>query len=156
MVLYDLKHEIQSNPKITVRPATNADVNDMVYLYEHGYPVPHEIAQVSLDMILALNGKYYLAFLEEVERPISIATMFAYPGHPILVLQGAATLEAYRGNGAYSALVAQRLTDGRAQGMEVAILQADRRTSAPICANLGFKEICSWDLWAWGIEDDAH
>jgi N-acetylglutamate synthase-like GNAT family acetyltransferase len=65
-------------------------------------------------------------------------------------MQGAATLTAYRGQGVYTALMAQRLADARAMGMEAAILQADRTTSAPICANLGFEEVCSIDLYAWG------
>ena len=46
--------------------------------------------------------------------------------------------------------MAKRLADARAMGMEAAILQADRTTSAPICANLGFEEVCSIDLYAWG------
>jgi hypothetical protein len=64
-------------------------------------------------------------------------------------MQGAATLSEYRGNGVYTALMAKRLADARALGMEAAILQADRRTSAPICANLGFEEVCSIDLYVW-------
>jgi len=45
--------------------------------------------------------------------------------------------------------MAKRLADARALGMEAAILQADRRTSAPICANLGFEKVCSIDLYVW-------
>jgi hypothetical protein len=156
MVRNDLNHTISVNPKLTVRPATDADADDVAYLYEHGYPLPREFMPAFMDMLPLIKGTNYLAFLEGVDRPISAATMFTYPGQPILVLQGAATLEAYRGNGAYTALVASRLDAGRAQGLEVAILQADRTTSAPICAKLGFGEICSWDLWAWGVEDGAH
>ena len=61
-----------------------------------------------------------------------------------------ATLSEYRGKGVYTALMAKRLADARALGMEAAVLQADRTTSAPICANLGFEEVCSLDLYAWG------
>jgi hypothetical protein len=32
--------------------------------------------------------------------------------------------------------------------MEAAVLQADRATSAPIYANLGFEEVCSIDIYA--------
>jgi hypothetical protein len=156
MVLRDMATPIKTNPRITVRKATAADADDLNYLYEHGYPLPGALVPAMMQMMKESGSIDYLAFLDGVERPISVATMFAFPGHPILMLQGAATLEEYRGNGAYSALVAQRLADGRATGLEVAILQGDRTTSAPICAKLGFEEVCSFDLWAWGLDAHAH
>jgi N-acetylglutamate synthase-like GNAT family acetyltransferase len=76
--------------------------------------------------------------------------MFPFPTSTIAVMQGAATRSQYRGKGVYTALMATRLVDARDMGMEAAILQADRTTSAPICANLGFEEVCSIDLYAWG------
>jgi len=45
--------------------------------------------------------------------------------------------------------MAKRLADARAMGLEAAIVQADRTTSAPICATLGFEDVCSIDLYAW-------
>ena len=98
----------------------------------------------------SLRGRHYLAFLDGVEGPISVASMVPFPKSTIAVIQGATTLSEYRGNGVYTALMAKRLADARALGMEVAILQADRRTSAPICANLGFEEVCNIDLYVWG------
>jgi N-acetylglutamate synthase-like GNAT family acetyltransferase len=76
--------------------------------------------------------------------------MFPFPKSTVAVMQGAATLNAYRGKGVYTALMAKRLADARDMGLEAAILQADRTTSAPICANLGFEEVCNIDLYAWG------
>ena len=95
------------------------------------------------------GGSHYLAFLDGVERPVSVASMFPFPKSTIAVMQGAATLSEYRGKGVYTGLMAKRLADARALGMEAAILQADRRTSAPICANLGFEKVCSIDLYVW-------
>jgi N-acetylglutamate synthase-like GNAT family acetyltransferase len=91
-------------------------------------------------------------FLEGVERPVSVASMFPFPNTTVAVMQGAATLADYRGKGVYTALMAKRLADARAMGMEAAIVQADRKTSAPICANFGFKEVCSIDLYAWEMK----
>jgi hypothetical protein len=54
-----------------------------------------------------------------------------------------------RGHGVYSALVKRRLADARADGREAAVIQADRDTSAPICAKLGFRELCSMEVFAW-------
>jgi predicted GNAT family acetyltransferase len=75
--------------------------------------------------------------------------MFSPKGSPVAVLQGAATLDAHRGHGIYTAMVAARVADARAMGKEAAVLQGDRKTSAPICVKLGFEEVCSVDLYVW-------
>jgi GNAT acetyltransferase-like protein len=150
-VLTNLEPEIKVNPAVTVRQATQADRDDLIRLYATAYPVPDEMAAVITDMLpLATGGRHYLAFLAGVDRPISVASMLPFPNSTIAVMQGAATLSEYRGNGVYTALMVKRLADARAMGMEAAVLQADRTTSAPICANLGFEEVCSIDIYAWG------
>jgi predicted GNAT family acetyltransferase len=150
-VLTNMGREIKVNPAVTVRQATQADRDDLIRLYTTAYPVPEEMAVVFTDVVpLAAGGRHYLAFLDGVEGPVSVASMFPFPNSTVAVMQGAATLNAYRGQGVYTALMAQRLADARAMGMEAAIFQADRTTSAPICANLGFEEVCSIDLYAWG------
>jgi predicted GNAT family acetyltransferase len=149
-VLTNLERDITVNPVVTVRQATQADRDELMRLYATAYPLPEALAAVITDVVpLAAGGRHYLAFLEGVERPVAVASMFPFPTSPIAVMQGAATLSAYRGQGVYTALMAKRLADARALGMEAAILQADRRTSAPICANLGFEEVCSIDLYVW-------
>jgi predicted GNAT family acetyltransferase len=55
----------------------------------------------------------------------------------------------HRGRGIYSALVAKRLADARADGRSAAVIQAVRSTSAPICAKLGFREVCALEFYAW-------
>jgi len=150
-VLTNMERAIKVNPVVTVRQATQADRDDLIRLYATAYPLPEELAAVITDVLpLAAGGRHYLAFLNGVERPVSVASMFPFPKSTIAVMQGAATLSEYRGKGVYTALMAKRLADARALDMEAAILQADRRTSAPICANLGFEEVCSIDLYAWG------
>jgi len=152
-VLTNLETNIQVNPAVTVRQATPAERDDLIRLYTTGYPVPETLAAVITDnLLLVAGGRHYLAFLDGVAEPISVASMFPFPNSTIAVMQGAATLTEYRGNGIYTALMAKRLADARAMGMEVAILQADRKTSAPICARLGFEEVCSIDVYAWGNE----
>lgn len=150
-VLTNLGRDIKVNPAVTVRQATHEDRDDLIRLYTTAYPVPEEMAVVFTDVVpLAAGGRHYLAFLDGVEGPVSVASMFPFPNSTVAVMQGAATLSEYRGNGVYTALMAKRLADARALGMEAAILQADRTTSAPICANLGFEEGCGIDLYAWG------
>jgi predicted GNAT family acetyltransferase len=65
------------------------------------------------------------------------------------VISGAATLKAHRGRGTYTALMGARLAEARATGKDAAVLQGDRKTSAPICVKLGFREVCSVDFYAW-------
>jgi hypothetical protein len=47
-------------------------------------------------------------------------------------------------------MMAARVAEARAMGKEAAVLQGDRKTSAPICVKLGFEEVCSIDLYVWG------
>ena len=149
-VLTNMGREIKVNPVVTVRQATQEDRDDLIRLYANAYPLPEEMAAIFTDLLpLAAGGGHYLAFLDGVERPVSVASMFPFPNSTIAVMQGAATLSEYRGNGVYTALMAKRLADARALGMEAAILQADRTTSAPICAHLGFEEVCSIDIYVW-------
>ena len=150
-VLTNLGLAITVNPVVTVRQATHADRDDLIRLYATAYPLPEALAAVITDVLpLAAGGRHYLAFLAGVEEPVAVASMFPFPKSTVAVMQGAATLNAYRGKGVYTALMAKRLADARDMGLEAAILQADRTTSAPICANLGFEEVCSIDLYAWG------
>jgi GNAT superfamily N-acetyltransferase len=150
-VLTNMGLAIKVNPAVTVRQATPDDRDDLIRVYATAYPLPEELAAVWTDVLpLAAGGRHYMAFLDGVEEPVSVASMFPFPKSTVAVMQGAATLNAYRGNGVYTALMAKRLADARDMGMEAAILQADRTTSAPICANLGFEEVCSIDLYAWG------
>jgi hypothetical protein len=46
-------------------------------------------------------------------------------------------------------MMAARLGDALAMDQDTAVLQGDRSTSAPICAKLGFEEVCSTDFYAW-------
>jgi GNAT superfamily N-acetyltransferase len=150
-VLTNLGLAIKVNPAVTVRQATRDDRAELIRVYATAYPLPEALAAVWTDVLpLAAGGRHYLAFLAGVEEPVAVASMFPFPKSTVAVMQGAATLNAYRGKGVYTALMAKRLADARDMGLEAAILQADRTTSAPICANLGFEEVCSIDLYAWG------
>jgi GNAT superfamily N-acetyltransferase len=150
-VLSNLGRAIKINPAVTVRQATPEDREALIRVYATAYPLPAELAAVWTDVVpLAAGGRHYLAFLDGVKGPVAVASMFPFPKSTVAVMQGAATLTAYRGQGVYTALMAQRLADARVMGMDAAIVQADRTTSAPICANLGFEEVCSFDLYAWG------
>ena len=104
----------------------------------------NEIVAQSTDRIKA---RPYVASLGD-DAIVAWAWLVYLPDSPTVLLGGAATLEEYRGHGLYTALVARRLADARADSRTSAVIQGDRRTSAPICAKLGFREICGLEIFA--------
>jgi GNAT superfamily N-acetyltransferase len=98
-----------------------------------------------------VKSRGYFAYLSG-DAPVAWSYLVYLPGSPVVLLGGAATLPESRGKGIYSALVKRRLDDARADGREAAVIQADRDTSAPICARLGFRELCSLEVLAWSPE----
>jgi N-acetylglutamate synthase-like GNAT family acetyltransferase len=97
----------------------------------------------------ALKARHYLACIEGESQPVAVATMYYIPDQSIVTLQGAATLEAFRGKGIYSALLARRLDDARGDGMETAVSHANPNTSAPILARLGFEKVLDLVLYGY-------
>ena len=151
LVLTDMQRDMRCNPLVTVRKATRADRDTLIRLYTTGYPVPEKWSAIYCDLLwLVENGNHYLAFLDGVKEPVSVSSMFTPPNSTIAVMQGAATLSEFRGHGIYTTMMAKRLADARALGKDTAVLQGDRKTSAPICVKLGFKEVCSIDFYEWG------
>jgi predicted acetyltransferase len=122
-------------------------------VYTEAYPMPAKEAAMLLDNLAMLNGRNYLAYVEDAEYPVSVANMFYMADKPIVALQGAATLPDYRGHGIYTSLMAKRLQDAHADGIEVAILQGDMETSAPICIKLGFQKACDMAIYVWSQEE---
>ena len=147
----DFDVDIQPNPDIEVIEVQGGDrVQDLLAVFTHGFPIPSEVASLMVDGMVALGGRHYVAYLNG--QAIAAAVMFAMPDKPIAVFQGAATIPEHRGYGAYSALLERRLRDAAGDDMEAAILQADRATSAPICAAYGFHELLDLVVHVWQPE----
>ena len=147
MIWTDWSTPIRANPAARVRRATREDIPALRHVYGEGYPIPAPLVEPLLEWIWALGGQHYLAWLDGQEEPVTAANMYPYPGTKTLVLQGAATLPEYRGRGLYTSILAHRLAEAAHWRMEAAILQADRATSAPICARLGFREVAALDVY---------
>jgi GNAT superfamily N-acetyltransferase len=91
--------------------------------------------------VLADGARRHRLFLASVDgEPAGAASYVAFPRAAYLL--GAVVLEPFRRRGVYRALVAARLADARAQGIELATTMARLDTSAPLLAKLGFVEIC--------------
>ena len=152
MALTDLAWPIEVDPKTRVREVgwPEAIANSEVMARAYGLPIEmmrlfNEIAASSADRVKA---RTYVASVGDDDEIVAWAWLVYLPDSPTVLLGGAATLEEHRGHGLYTALVARQLADARADGRTAAIIQGDRKTSAPICAKLGFREICGLEIFA--------
>ena len=148
MVFTDLHHMIKLNPKVSIHVAQKDDHCHVHRLYHDAYGMGDDdhVAAI-LAMRNAVNARHYLAWIEGESQPVAVGTMYYIPDQPIVTLQGAATLEAFRGKGIYSALLARRLDDARRDGMETAVAHANPETSGPILARMGFEKVLDLGLY---------
>jgi len=163
MALADLSLPIRANPEVEVRPATVEEQRQAIPMTAASYGMPLDAAEWFTEALIGaavrLRSAMYHAFLPGHSGPVAFGNLVFVPGTSIVLLGGAATVTDLRGRGIYTSLVARRLADARAAGAEAAVIQAVRGTSAPVCANLGFKELLPLDFFAWvppGVEMDLH
>jgi predicted GNAT family acetyltransferase len=152
MTLTDLATPIDANPAVHVEETSMKEAIVETDMMARAYGLPLEVMRVFNEYLAAAAGtiksRGYFGYVEGTDRPVAWSYLAYLPDSPTVLLGGAATLEEHRGHGLYTALVARRLADARADGRTSAIIQADRRTSAPICAKLGFREICALEIFA--------
>jgi len=152
MTLTDLAMPIAANPSVRVEETAMKDALAESEMMARAYGLPIEVMRVFNEILAAaaerIKSRGYFAYLEGNDKPVAWSFLAYIPDSPTVLLGGAATLEEHRGHGLYTALVARRLADARADGRTAAVIQADRNTSAPICAKLGFREICGLEIFA--------
>jgi predicted GNAT family acetyltransferase len=155
MALTDLSQLIPANPNVHVEEATFDELRNEADLIAaaFGHATTREDANALVDIWEASKDRYhsrgYLVFSDDAESPVAFSAMTDSDLPGLVSLAGAGTLEKYRGKGIYRSLVARRIADARAEGAKAAFIQADRSTSAPICARIGFTEVCSLELYGW-------
>ena len=153
MALTDLTVTISVDPTVEIREATLHEAQAASGMMARAYGIPEEVARF-FNVLLAMTdskvrNRGYFAYVDGGTEPVGWSYLVYLPDSPIVLLGGAATLPEHRGRGIYSALVAKRLADARADGRSAAVIQAVRSTSAPIAAKLGFREICALEFYAW-------
>jgi GNAT superfamily N-acetyltransferase len=152
MALTDLALPIEVSPRARVREVSWQVAVENSELMARAYGLPTEVMRVFNEIIAAtsdrIKARAYVASLDDDDAIAAWSSLVYVPNSSTVVLGGAATLKAYRGQGLYTALVARRLADARADGRTAAVIQGDRRTSAPICAKLGFRELCGLEFYA--------
>jgi len=153
MVLTDLAVPIAVDPTIEIREATLHEAQAASAMMARAYGMPEEVARFFNVLLAMTDGKVpnrgYFAYVDGGTEPVAWSYLVYLPDSPTVLLGGAATVPEHRGRGIYSALVAKRLADARADGRTSAVIQAVRSTSAPICAKLGFREVCGLEFYAW-------
>jgi hypothetical protein len=153
LALTDLATPMAVNPQAQVREVSWQDAIANSEWMARAYGLPTEVVRLLNEVFAAMSrrirARAYMAHLGD-RSPAAWSFLVYIPDSPIVVLGGAATLEEHRGKGLYTALVARRLADARADGRTAAVIQGDRKTSAPICARLGFRELCGLELFASG------
>jgi GNAT superfamily N-acetyltransferase len=148
MVLRNLSHAITVNPAVRVEQVSLADLDAKRSMLAEAYG--HGMSEEAITLGLRFAEAYgeratcYLAYLQDHDEPVASSLALLDVERQCVLLRGGAVLEAYRGKGIYTAMVAKRLDDARAMGAASAIIQADKQTSAPICAKLGFEAVCSF------------
>jgi hypothetical protein len=103
----------------------------------------------------ATRARVYLARRADDPEWAAFGQGWYAPGGRVLILGGGGVLRRARGQGLFRALVARRLRDAQADGVEAATMQAMDATSAPIMKRLGFVERTHMDLWVWSPEGAA-
>ncbi len=157
MALTDLGIPIAANPAVRIREITPHEAAAESDMMGRAYGMPTDVVELFARLLGSgrLQSRGYFASLAG-DAPVAWSYLVYLPSSPIVLLGGAATLPEARGKGIYSALVKRRLDDARADGREAAVIQADRDTSAPICAKLGFRELCSLEVLGWSPESPAR
>ena len=81
------------------------------------------------------------------DEPVAAGNINRYDALGFGFLWAGATVPEYRGRGAYRALLGARCRWARARGMERVGLYANRKTSAPVVAGLGFSKHGPMAYW---------
>ena len=145
----DLK--VDGNPAVQIREVTAEEQDRERDMMGRAYGMPADIAALFVRLVSGSPGLKSRAYFASINGggPVGWSYLVYLPSSPIVLLGGAATLPEARNKGIYHALVKRRLDDARRDGREAAVIQADRDTSAPICAKLGFRELCSLEVYGW-------
>jgi GNAT superfamily N-acetyltransferase len=153
MSLTDLSTPIAVNPAVRVKEVSMPEALAETDMMARAYGMPTDVMRLFSEILAAsadrIRTRVYFAYVDG-DNPVAWSYLTYVADSPTVLLGGAATLEDYRGHGAYTALVAERLAAARADGRTSAIVQADRKTSAPICAKLGFRELCGLEIFTSG------
>jgi len=156
LALTDLERDIPVSKHVSVRELGKENEEQFAELLSRAFGLPAEMVSFLCEILYfaeaGVRARNYFAYVDGVTEPVAAACTIYDPNDPIVILAGSAVVEEHRGRGIYRSLVRRRLEDVRGDGIEAAVIQAVRSTSAPICRSLGFEEVCSQELYAFSPE----
>jgi hypothetical protein len=79
--------------------------------------------------------------------PVGVGTLDSQLAAPVGLLRDGCVRSAWRGRGAYRALVTDRLVRAKNRGQRLVFTDAREGTSAPILARLGFSSVARETTW---------
>ena len=142
------------SPGITVRQVqTLDDVRQLYDLRSIAFGEPNTLQDADLRHYLAgctgpdTMARQFMAFDETDGTPIAQAGLALHTSVQLGFFFAGATLEAHRGRGAYSALVAARVAYAKRAGFDAVGLFAVEDTSSPIVARQGFRQCGTMTYW---------
>lgn len=154
MVTTDFGLPIPVNPEIAIREAHRDELPRLSRWVARELGWSDSVAGLLLEILTAIapgfDRRVYLASLGG--EPVGFGHLFRLAGDPVAWLRFTATRAEARRRGVYRSLVAQRLADARADGAAAVAVHATPGTSAPICARLGFRELCRLSFYEWRLE----
>lgn len=141
------RDRVVPDPRIAVSELVPSEDEAFVDVILSTYDAPASVRERLLSEIRNSRGvgiqRHYVARLEgEIVGATSYARLRRGG-----FLQGAAVVEASRGRGVYRQMIRARLEALRSEGCDLAVVTARRSTSAPICARLGFEELCAIEVY---------
>jgi predicted GNAT family N-acyltransferase len=155
MALTDLTRPIPSTSSVQVREVSDDAYRAASGMIARAFDLTVQVVEKLIDSQLIIRDRieqhHYLAYLD-TGQPIAYGSIMYLPALPVALLGGAATLKEHRGKGIYTTLLAKRIARAYSDDREAAVVQADRATSAPICAKYGFRELCHLTAYTYPAE----
>ena len=153
MILEDLSVQISINDAFEIKKVEEDDFDRNISLIttSFGMGLSEDVARIVMAIYKSQgeNSYLYLSYTRDTKKPVAFAASIMDKINDLVILLGAGTLPEYRGKGIYSSLVARRLKDAKKAGVNAAIIQAVKNTSAPICEKLGFRTVCEIDSYVY-------
>lgn len=126
-----------------------------------GTGMTHESSSMLVQMAKLINStpyykdqiKAYVAVEENSGKEAGFCMMEMDRKNGYAILDGSAVLPAYRGRGIYRRMVAKRKNDAERNGIEHLIIHALKKTSAPVCENVGFRKICELNMYVYRVKE---
>lgn len=145
---------LRENPNFYVKKVeTVADMKAFYGLFEKNFKRPFEKTEKDMEADLALSSPEvdravrFMVYCSRTNLPVSSAGIFKHPKLRFGFLFGGNTLPEYRGRGAYSLLLEERIKEARLSGLDLVGLNARIDSSAPIVEKRGFTRCGITAFW---------